>query len=138
MLLIKNAIRRLRCWKKSKYFRLTFYRNNLPYFGCSLFYILLQISLVIIQYFAYKSYTASRIIARIGGILLNFNCSFLALLVLKRLNTWLRNSFLGRFLPMDNFLHFHKFIGFSLLICSIVHITGNCVYLCIFLFLFIY
>jgi len=132
MLWFKIIIKRLRNLKKSNYLQLTYYKNNLPYFICSLLYILVQIMLLIIQYFTYKSYTASRIVARIGGILLNFNGSFLVLLVLKRLNTWLRNSFLGPFLPMDNFIQFHKLIGFSLLIWTIVHIIGNCVYLCMF------
>jgi hypothetical protein len=133
MIWMKKLKNRLRNLKKSNYLRFTFYKNNWSYFCCVLLYVLIQIALIIIQYFTYKSYSASRIIARIGGILLNFNCSFLVLLVLKRLNTWLRISILGRFLPMDDFLQFHKLIGFSLFIWSLVHIIGNCVYLCIFL-----
>jgi hypothetical protein len=124
----RNLNKRLR---ESKYLGAAFYKNNLAYFLCILVYVLVQIGLVVIQYFNYREMNNARvIIARIGGILLDFNCSLMILLVLRRLTTWLRNSYVGRFLPMDNFLEFHKSIGYLILLFSFVHAIAHCVNLC--------
>jgi len=119
-----------------KYLRAAFYKNNLAYFLSILVYVLVQILLVLIQYFIYKETNNARlIIARLGGILLDFNCSFMILLVLRRLTTWLRNSYVGRFLPMDDFLAFHKLIGYLILFFSFMHTIAHCINLCNSLFI---
>lgn len=123
--------------KFSKYTRLSFYRNNLSFFGIIIVYIIISIVLIFIQLSIYSGYDAAMKVARTAGMLLNFNCSLIILLVLRRLLTWLRNSFIGtNFLPLDDFIKFHKFIGFFLILITAVHTIGISIDLCILIFLF--
>jgi amino acid transporter len=118
-------------FKKRKFMRASFYRNNLPFFFTIFSYILIQIGLVILQLYFYSNVVDSVKVARVGGILLNFNSCLIILLVLRRSTTWLRSSEFGRkFLAIDEFLNFHKFIGFFLVFLSIIHTFGHCIHLC--------
>lgn len=126
-----SILTKLKRIKKSKYFTLSYYRNNISFFLTILIYFIVQIVLAIIQYFLYIESNVAVRFARIGGILLNFNSSLIVLLVLRRLVTWLRNSLLGRnFLPVDNFIKFHKFIGIFIVLFSILHTVSHCINLC--------
>ncbi|CAF0745978.1 unnamed protein product [Brachionus calyciflorus] len=114
--------------KTSKYFTLTYYRNNLSSFITIALYFLINILLAIIQFFVYSDQNIAVRFARIGGILLDFNSSLIILLVLRRLTTWVRNSLIGRnFLPVDQFIKFHKFIGVFIIFYSILHTVAHCV-----------
>ena len=133
----KNAKKKKTNSKFSKYTRLSFYRNNLSFFGIIIAYIILSIILIFVQLSYYSDYNAAVKVARTAGILLNFNCSLIILLVLRRLLTWLRNSFIGtNFLPLDDFIKFHKFIGFFLILLTVVHTIGHSINLCLFFLIF--
>ena len=117
--------------KKSKYKRLSYYRNNMSFFIVILVYILISSALVAIQLYLYKDANPGLKAARVGGILLNFNCSLIILLVLRRLLTWIRNSAIGtNFLPLDDFIKFHKFIGIFLFVLTVEHTVGHMFNLC--------
>ena len=117
--------------KFSKYTRISFYRNNISFFVLILVYILISIALVFIQLSFYMDKNSAYKTARAAGMLLNFNCSLIILLVLRRLLTWLRNSFIGtNFLPLDDFIKFHKFIGGFIVVLTIIHTIGHMVNLC--------
>lgn len=125
---ISRAVRRI---KKSKYTKLSYYRNNLSFHLTVLVYFLVQAVLVLIQMRIYKHVNPALKAARAGGILLDFNSGLIVFLVLRRFVTWLRNSFVGRhYLPVDHFIKFHKIIGVLLLVYSIIHIAGHMVNLC--------
>ena len=120
--------------KFSKYTRLSFYRNNLSFFSIIIVYIIISIILIFVQLSYYSEYNSAVKVARTAGILLNFNCSLIILLVLRGLLTWLRNSFIGtNFLPLDDFIKFHKLIGFFLILITVVHTIGHSINLCLFL-----
>lgn len=115
-------------FKSSKYTRLSFYKNHISFFVIIALYALVNVGLGILQFMLYESSNIAVRIARVGGILLDFNCSLIILLVLRRLITWMRNSVIGRnFLPLDDFIKFHKFIGVYILLLSIVHTLAHCV-----------
>lgn len=118
--------------KKAKYSQLSYYRNNMAYFLTILAWVLLQVLLSLIQVLVvYPNLRWSLVIARICGILINLNACIIILLVLRRLNTWLRNSYIGRnFLVLDESLNFHKFLGFYLLFLGFVHTIGHMINLC--------
>lgn len=116
---------------KSKYFRMSYYRNNLSFFITFIVYLLLQIGLGLLQYFLYIQSNWAVRIARVGGILINLNSGLVILLVLRRLTTWIRNSAIGRnYLPIDDSIKFHKFVGLFIFFLSLVHTTAHCVNLC--------
>lgn len=106
-------------------------KNNLSRFLIVLSYLIIQIILCIIQYELYISSNVAVKVARLCGILLNLNSCVIILLAMRRLITWVRNSFCGKFLPVDDFIQFHKFLGFYLLILSIIHTSAHCVNLCL-------
>jgi len=114
----------------SKYTRCSFYRNNLPFFILIICYLILNVILSVVQCHIYTEQNKAVIVARVGGILLDFNSAVIILLVMRRLVTWLRNSVFGRFLPTDDFIKFHKFIGVFILVLSLMHTIAHCVNLC--------
>lgn len=124
--------------KKSKYMRLSYYRNNLSFFVTFIVYCMVQILLGTLQFFyLYKDANIAVRIARVGGILIDFNSGLVVLLVLRRLTTWIRNSVIGRnYLPIDESIKFHKFIGLFIFFLSFVHTAAHCVNLCEFYFIY--
>ena len=117
---------------KNKYTRFSFYRNNHAYFLTILFYVLIQVFFVLLQLLVlHPNVNVYVKFARAGGILLNFNSCLIILLVLRRTNTLLRNSIIGRHYPvLDEFLKFHKIIGFWILFLSIMHTVAHAINLC--------
>lgn len=115
-------------FRKGRYLRCSFYRNNASFFLFILIYIIIQIILVAVQLSLYSSANGYVKLARVNGILISFNSSFTIFLVLRRVLTWIRNSNLGRrLLPLDDFIAFHKLIGVLLLVYSIIHTIAHCV-----------
>ena len=119
----------------SKYFNRIFYRNNLAYFSFIIFYLILQILLIIIQTMYYINSNNAILVARAGGVLISFNMAFVLILISRRLITWLRSTKFGqKCLPLDEFIQFHKIIGVFILVLSIFHTIGHLINLCIRLF----
>jgi hypothetical protein len=105
-------------------------KNNLSRFLIILSYAIIQIILCTIQYELYISSNIATKVARLCGILLSLNSCVIILLAMRRLVTWVRNSFCGKFLPVDDFIEFHKYLGFYLFILSLIHTIAHCVNLC--------
>ncbi|NXN07375.1 NOX5 oxidase, partial [Indicator maculatus] len=62
-------------------------------------------------------------VARGCGQCLNFNCTFLAVLMLRRCLTWLRATPLAAVLPLDQHVVFHQLVGYVVLALAAAH-TG--------------
>jgi hypothetical protein len=128
---INPIVKLIKLVRHSKYTKLNYYKNNLSFFLTIFVYLLIQVMLVLIQMHIYWNVNLPLKFARAGGILLNFNSGLIIVLVLRRLVTWVRNSFIGRnYLPVDDFIRFHKFLGIIILLLSIEHTLGHCVNLC--------
>ncbi|NXF50040.1 NOX5 oxidase, partial [Oceanites oceanicus] len=63
------------------------------------------------------------VVARGCGQCLNFNCTFLAVLMLRRCLTWLRGTPIAKVLPLDQHVVFHQLVGYVVLALAAVH-TG--------------
>ncbi|NWR55342.1 NOX5 oxidase, partial [Bucorvus abyssinicus] len=63
------------------------------------------------------------VVARGCGQCLNFNCAFLAVLMLRRCLTWLRATPIAKVLPLDQHVVFHQLVGYVVLVLAAVH-TG--------------
>lgn len=61
------------------------------------------------------------LIAYVSGQCLNFNCSFVLVLMLRQCITFLRTRGFGAFLPLDNHIYMHKVTGILIAIYSLVH-----------------
>lgn len=118
--------------KASKYFSMTFYKNNPSYVGCfavyfglSLFFVILQMTVL------YQNIPWYTSIARGAAILIYFNTNLVVLTVLRKNVTWFRNTEVGKKLTfIDEFIQFHKFMGIVIFVCSWIHTVGQWINLC--------
>jgi predicted ferric reductase/Ca2+-binding EF-hand superfamily protein len=55
------------------------------------------------------------------GLCIDFNGALLLLPVMRRLLTWARRTFLGRALPVDHAITFHRIVGHALVALGIAH-----------------
>lgn len=121
--------------EKWKYFKWSHYKNNFEIFSFIIIYVISIISLSIHQLWSYWDVNIPLKIARVCGILISFNFAFSLVLVLRKTSSLLRNrKFSQTFLPLDNFLSFHKFVGVFIFVLCIVHTISHCVNLCKLLF----
>ena len=67
------------------------------------------------------------VLARISGMLLNFNCSLIVVLMLRRTVLLIRSTVLYKFLPIDNHISFHKFVGRLIGVLSIFHMIAHAI-----------
>ncbi|XP_047195928.1 NADPH oxidase 5 [Hippoglossus stenolepis] len=64
-------------------------------------------------------------VAKGCGQCLNFNCTFVMVLMLRRCLTWLRTTWLLRVLPLDQNILLHQIVGYSILCYTLVHTTAH-------------
>ncbi|CAM4780401.1 unnamed protein product [Rotaria magnacalcarata] len=68
------------------------------------------------------------VFARICGMLLNFNCTFIIVLMLKQTIRIIRsNKFLRKGIPVDDHIDFHKVVGRIIVVLSILHTIAHVV-----------
>lgn len=114
--------------KTSRFLSLTYYKFHASYYLLLIIYILVSIALAIIQYFHYEREYFLVILTRICGMLLNFNCGLIILLVLRHLQTLLRNfTVIRNNIPFDSFISLHKACATVIIILSFCHTIIHCI-----------
>ena len=78
------------------YLNYSYLKNNLAYFITISFIITIHVFVIILQANLYSSSNGYLIVAKVAGILIDFNSCLIILLVLRRFTTFLRNSYYGR------------------------------------------
>jgi len=68
-------------------------------------------------------------LAKINGVNFYFNAALILVLMLRKHFTWMRTKGAHRFLPLDEFIHLHKTVGYIILFQSFFHIVAHMVYL---------
>jgi NADPH oxidase 5 len=112
----------------SKFLNYSFYKNNSAYFITIGLIILIHVFLIILQANLYSNSNAYVIVAKVAGILIDFNSCLIILLVLRRLTTFLRNSYYGRkLIAFDEFINIHKIIGSLIVILGLLHTLFHCI-----------
>uniref|UniRef100_A0A2K5ICZ0 NADPH oxidase 5 n=1 Tax=Colobus angolensis palliatus TaxID=336983 RepID=A0A2K5ICZ0_COLAP len=76
---------------------------------------------------AHSHLGASVMVAKGCGQCLNFDCSFIAVLMLRRCLTWLRATWLAQVLPLDQNIQFHQLMGYVVVGLSLVHTVAHIV-----------
>ena len=103
-------------------------RDNLPRVIVILLYILINITLmlyaIIYQAVVPKAHVLI-VVARFSGMLLNFNCAFTVVLMLKQTILLLRSTHIYKWLPIDNHIDFHKFVGRFIAVLSLIHTIAH-------------
>ncbi|KAM3870466.1 NADPH oxidase 5 [Diretmus argenteus] len=64
-------------------------------------------------------------VAKGCGQCLNFNCTFVMVLMLRRCLTWLRATWLVRILPLDQNILLHQIVGYAILCFTMLHTTAH-------------
>ncbi|XP_041795522.1 NADPH oxidase 5 isoform X2 [Chelmon rostratus] len=64
-------------------------------------------------------------VAKGCGQCLNFNCTFVMMLMLRRCLTWLRATWVVRVLPLDQNILLHQIVGYAILCYTVVHTTAH-------------
>ncbi|XP_048749074.2 NADPH oxidase 5-like isoform X2 [Ostrea edulis] len=106
-------------------------RNNLRKVIFLVLYILINAALTAYTVYKYRESNAFVIVARIGGMNLNFNCMFILVLMLRKCLTYLRATPLANVLPLDQNIQFHKMVGGMIAFFGIIHTlahVGNALY----------
>lgn len=65
------------------------------------------------------------IIARFFGASLNFNCSLILVLVLRKHFTWVRIGGGNKVLPLDDFIEIHRRVGYIILVEGLIHTVAH-------------
>lgn len=103
-------------------------RDNLPRVITLLVYILINIALII--YVAiYRAVVIKAsvfiVFARISGMLLDFHCSLILILMLKQTILLIRTTKLYKWLPIDDHIDFHKFVGRLIAVLAVIHTVAH-------------
>ncbi|XP_046890356.1 NADPH oxidase 5 [Hypomesus transpacificus] len=64
-------------------------------------------------------------VAKGCGQCLNFNCTFVMVLMLRRCMTWLRATWVVRVLPLDQNILLHQMVGYAILSFTLVHTMAH-------------
>lgn len=105
-------------------------KNNLVRILFLLFYILINIGLTVYVVLYRLSVTTTNVeyvvIARVGGMLLNFNCALITIVMLKKVILFVRgNRLLRKLIPVDDHIDFHKMIGRFIGLLSLMHTIAH-------------
>ena len=105
-------------------------KNNMNRLIFIVLYFLILISLIIyvIVYrcIVLKNHTVWQVIARIGGMLVNYNYVVAIILMLKQTMTIVRRIYFLRLLiPVDDHIDAHRFVGTMLVTSAIIHSFGH-------------
>ncbi|XP_049761768.1 NADPH oxidase 5 isoform X1 [Elephas maximus indicus] len=106
---------------------LAYWHNHRSQVFCLATYGALCVLLFALAASAHRAQGASIMVARGCGQCLNFNCSFIAVLMLRRCLTWLRATRLAQVLPLDQTIQFHQLMGYVVVGLSLVHAVAHVV-----------
>ncbi|KAG8371392.1 hypothetical protein BUALT_Bualt13G0083000 [Buddleja alternifolia] len=97
-----------------------------------LFWICINVLLFTWKFYQYKNRAAFQVmgyclcLAKAAAETIKFNMALILLPVCRRTLTKLRESFLGRLVPFDDNINFHKVIAIQILLGTLVHILMHC------------
>jgi len=111
-------------------------KNNASRVMFLVLYSLIQIALIIYvciyRSLIMKSPSVWQLIARVGGMLVNLNYVLVIILMLKQTMTFIRRSYYLRlFIPVDDHIDAHRFVGSCLFLSSILHTFGHTIHFAI-------
>ncbi|XP_078386184.1 NADPH oxidase 5 [Cetorhinus maximus] len=110
-----------------RYLTRAYWHNNsrkLLFMCC---YILINIFLFTFAAMKHTSFGGWVMLAKGCGQCLNFNCTFIGVLMLRRCLTWLRATWVVRVLPLDQHVLLHQLVGFAIFGLSIIHAIAHVV-----------
>uniref|UniRef100_A0A4W3I8D7 NADPH oxidase 5 n=1 Tax=Callorhinchus milii TaxID=7868 RepID=A0A4W3I8D7_CALMI len=111
--------------KPPRYLTPAYWLNNsrkLLFMCC---YLLVNIFLFIFAAMKHSELGRWVMVAKGCGQCLNFNCTFIVVLMLRRGLTWLRATWVVRVLPLDQHVLLHQLVGFAIFGLTVVHSNAH-------------
>ncbi|XP_058593232.1 NADPH oxidase 5 isoform X1 [Neofelis nebulosa] len=102
-----------------------YWHNHRSHLLCLAAYAGLHVLLFTLAAYAHRALGASVMVAKGCGQCLNFDCSFIVVLMLRRCLTWLRATWLAQVLPLDQNIQFHQLMGWVVVGLSLVHTVAH-------------
>ncbi|XP_076624807.1 NADPH oxidase [Colletes latitarsis] len=96
-------------------------KNNYVYIAFISVFILINVTLFVSRLYEYRRANGYVMLARACGQCLNFNCSFILVLMLRQCITFLRSHGFNSVLPLDQHIYLHKITGILIGAFSILH-----------------
>ncbi|XP_076479571.1 NADPH oxidase isoform X3 [Bombus vancouverensis nearcticus] len=96
-------------------------KNNYVYIVFISIFVLINVALFLTRLYEYRTSNGYVMVARACGQCLNFNCSFILVLMLRQCITFLRTHGFNSVLPLDQHIYLHKVTGALIGIFSVVH-----------------
>ncbi|KAJ8925948.1 hypothetical protein NQ315_009801, partial [Exocentrus adspersus] len=100
---------------------LPYVKNNYVYLIFLSCFLIVNASLFISRAIQYRKHNWYTIFARACGQCLNFNCTFILVLMLRQCITFLRTRGFSSVLPLDQHIYFHKLTGMFIFGMSFLH-----------------
>uniref|UniRef100_A0A3B3V2I7 NADPH oxidase 5 n=1 Tax=Poecilia latipinna TaxID=48699 RepID=A0A3B3V2I7_9TELE len=88
-------------------------------------YVLLNLMLFVAAMLYHRKGGGWFMLAKGCGQCLNFNCTFVMVLMLRRCLTWLRATWVVRILPLDQNILLHQIVGYAILFFTLVHTAAH-------------
>ncbi|MED6278895.1 hypothetical protein CHARACLAT_028697 [Characodon lateralis] len=108
-----------------RYLTRAYWQNNSRKLLFLCVYTLLNL-LLFVAAMLYHSYGGGWFMLAKGcGQCLNFNCTFVMVLMLRRCLTWLRTTWVVRILPLDQNILLHQIVGYAILLFTLVHTAAH-------------
>ncbi|XP_023442506.2 NADPH oxidase 5 [Dasypus novemcinctus] len=104
-----------------------YWHNHRSQLLCLAAFVGLHVLLFALAASAHRALGASVMVAKGCGQCLNFDCSFIAVLMLRRCLTWLRSTCVAQVLPLDQNIQFHQLMGYMVVGLSLVHTMAHVV-----------
>ena len=96
-------------------------RNNLPYVSFVSLFALLNIVFFAIGANNNRHANGFVIVAKGCGMALNLDCALVTVFMLRRILNTIRNSWFGRFLPIDSSIELHKLVAYTIVALASLH-----------------
>ncbi|XP_012231474.2 NADPH oxidase 5 [Linepithema humile] len=103
-------------------------KNNYVYIAFISMFLLINVALFVSRLYEYRNYSGYVMIARASGQCLNFDCTFILVLMLRQCITFLRTHGFNSIVPLDHHIYLHKITGMLIGVFGIVHTLMHLVY----------
>ncbi|XP_041852974.1 NADPH oxidase 5 [Melanotaenia boesemani] len=108
-----------------RYLTRAYWQNNSRKLLFFCMYIVLNLLLFIGAMLHHRYGGIWLMVAKGCGQCLNFNCTFVMVLMLRRCLTWLRATWVVRVLPLDQNILLHQMVGYAILCFTVVHTAAH-------------
>ncbi|XP_055078435.1 NADPH oxidase 5-like, partial [Periophthalmus magnuspinnatus] len=108
-----------------RYLTASYWHNNSRKLLFLMAYMLLSIALFSTAMWRSKEGGPWYMLARGCGQCLNFNCTLILVLMLRRCLTWLRATWVVKVLPLDQNVLLHQIVGYAILFYTLLHTCAH-------------